>query len=76
LLEERGIEIGIRRVQAPVTAQHTSRHRPDEIEIAAGDQTPRAELAAQQVLSLPVHPALAGADISRIVSCLREALEQ
>jgi dTDP-4-amino-4,6-dideoxygalactose transaminase/acetyltransferase-like isoleucine patch superfamily enzyme len=42
----------------------------------AGDQTPRAEIAAQQVLSLPVHPALAGADITRIVSCLREALEQ
>jgi perosamine synthetase len=42
----------------------------------AADETPRASLAAQQVLSLPVHPALTGADISRIVSCVRESLEQ
>lgn len=40
------------------------------------DETPRAALAAQQVLSLPVHPALTGADVSRIVSCVRESLEQ
>ena len=42
----------------------------------ADDQTPRAAAAAQQVLSLPVHPALTGADVSRIVSCVRESLEQ
>ena len=41
----------------------------------AADETPRAALAAQQVLSLPVHPALTGADLSRIVSCVRESLE-
>jgi dTDP-4-amino-4,6-dideoxygalactose transaminase/acetyltransferase-like isoleucine patch superfamily enzyme len=39
------------------------------------DETPLAALAAQQVLSLPVHPALTKADISRIVSCLRVALD-
>jgi perosamine synthetase len=42
----------------------------------AADETPRAATAAQQVLSLPVHPALTGADVSRIVSCVRESLEQ
>ena len=41
----------------------------------AADETPRAALAAQQVLSLPVHPALTGADVSRIMSCVRESLE-
>ena len=40
------------------------------------DETPRAALAAQQVLSLPVHPGLTGADISRILTCVRENLEQ
>jgi dTDP-4-amino-4,6-dideoxygalactose transaminase/acetyltransferase-like isoleucine patch superfamily enzyme len=40
------------------------------------DETPRAALAAQQVLSLPVHPALTGADLSMIVSCVRESLEK
>ena len=42
-------------------------------QVTAG--TPRAATAAQQVLSLPVHPALTGADVSRIVSCVRESLE-
>ena len=40
------------------------------------DDTSCAALATQRVLSLPVHPALTGADISRIVSCIRENLEQ
>lgn len=38
------------------------------------DETPRAREAVGQVLSLPVHPALTGPDIDRIVSCVREAL--
>jgi dTDP-4-amino-4,6-dideoxygalactose transaminase/acetyltransferase-like isoleucine patch superfamily enzyme len=40
------------------------------------DQTPRALRAAAEVLSLPVHPALTAGDIGRIVSCVREALDQ
>jgi dTDP-4-amino-4,6-dideoxygalactose transaminase/acetyltransferase-like isoleucine patch superfamily enzyme len=40
------------------------------------DQTPRAMRAVGEVLSLPVHPALTAADIDRIVSCVREALDQ
>lgn len=38
------------------------------------DETPRAEQAAREVLSLPVHPALSGDDIDRIVACVRDAL--
>jgi dTDP-4-amino-4,6-dideoxygalactose transaminase/acetyltransferase-like isoleucine patch superfamily enzyme len=38
------------------------------------DQTPRASRFAQEVLSLPVHPALTDDDIDRIVACVREAL--
>jgi hypothetical protein len=38
----------------------------------AADATSRAALGAQQVLSLPVHPGLTGADISRVVTCVRE----
>jgi dTDP-4-amino-4,6-dideoxygalactose transaminase/acetyltransferase-like isoleucine patch superfamily enzyme len=40
------------------------------------DETPRALRAAREVLSLPVHPALTGTDVGRIVSCVREALAQ
>jgi dTDP-4-amino-4,6-dideoxygalactose transaminase len=39
------------------------------------DETPRAGRAAAEVLSLPVHPALTGGDIDRIVTCVREALD-
>jgi len=38
------------------------------------DPTPRARQAAAEVLSLPVHPALTGADIERIICCVRAAL--
>jgi len=38
------------------------------------DETPRASRAVTEVLALPVHPALAPADIDRIVSCVRTAL--
>jgi len=38
------------------------------------DDTPAAREAAGQVLSLPVHPALAAGDIDRIVRCAREAV--
>lgn len=38
------------------------------------DHTARAEQAARQVLSLPVGPALTGADIDRIVACVHAAL--
>jgi perosamine synthetase len=34
---------------------------------------PNAELASKQVLSLPVHPALTGADLERIVEAVRQA---
>ncbi len=40
----------------------------------ARDDTPRAARAAREVLSLPVHPALAGGDIDRIVAAVRGAL--
>ncbi len=38
------------------------------------DDTPNARRAAQEVLSLPVHPFLADEEIDRIVSAVREAL--
>jgi dTDP-4-amino-4,6-dideoxygalactose transaminase/acetyltransferase-like isoleucine patch superfamily enzyme len=38
------------------------------------DETPRADEAVRQVLSLPVHPALSDADIDRIVTSVRTAL--
>lgn len=37
--------------------------------------TPNADRAAREVLSLPVHPRLSPADLSRIVEVVREALE-
>lgn len=40
------------------------------------DETPRALRAVREVLSLPVHPALTADDVGRIVSCVREALDQ
>ena len=40
------------------------------------DETPRAQRAAAEVLSLPVHPALSAGDVGRIVSCVRDALGQ
>jgi dTDP-4-amino-4,6-dideoxygalactose transaminase/acetyltransferase-like isoleucine patch superfamily enzyme len=40
------------------------------------DRTPRAERAAREVLSLPVHPHLTSGNIDRIVSCVREALDR
>ena len=40
------------------------------------DGTPRAQRAVREVLSLPVHPALSADDLNRIVSCVREALDQ
>jgi perosamine synthetase len=40
------------------------------------DETLRAQRAAAEVLSLPVHPALSADDIGRIVSCVRAALTQ
>ncbi len=38
------------------------------------DPTPRASRAAAEVLSLPVHPAVTGAEVDRIVACVRAAL--
>ena len=38
------------------------------------DETPRAHEAARQVLSLPVHPALDGCGLDRIVEAVQEAL--
>jgi dTDP-4-amino-4,6-dideoxygalactose transaminase/acetyltransferase-like isoleucine patch superfamily enzyme len=38
------------------------------------DPTPRAGRAAAEVLALPVHPAVTGAGVDRIVACVREAL--
>jgi dTDP-4-amino-4,6-dideoxygalactose transaminase/acetyltransferase-like isoleucine patch superfamily enzyme len=38
------------------------------------DETPRARQAVREVLSIPVHPALTDADLSRIVFTIREAL--
>jgi dTDP-4-amino-4,6-dideoxygalactose transaminase len=38
------------------------------------DETPRASQAVREVVSLPVHPALADADLDRIVACVRESL--
>lgn len=38
------------------------------------DETPRAGRAAGEVLSLPVHPSLTSKDITRIVTCIRDAL--
>jgi perosamine synthetase len=38
------------------------------------DDTPRASRAVQQVLSLPVHPALSDSDLDRIVHCVQQAL--
>ena len=35
---------------------------------------PRAEAAAREVLSLPVHPALTESDLDRIVTAMREVL--
>lgn len=42
--------------------------------VVTSDATPRAEIAAREVLSLPVHPQVSGADVERIVSSLRDAL--
>ncbi len=38
------------------------------------DDTPRAKRAAEEVLSLPVHPALGDDEIDRIIAQVREAL--
>ena len=38
------------------------------------DETPRASLAAREVLALPVHPSLSDEDIDRIVASVREGL--
>jgi dTDP-4-amino-4,6-dideoxygalactose transaminase/acetyltransferase-like isoleucine patch superfamily enzyme len=38
------------------------------------DETPRAQRAVAEVLSLPVHPALSADDVGRIVSCVRDVL--
>lgn len=40
------------------------------------DETPRAQRAVSEVISLPVHPALTDDDINRIVSCVRGAFAQ
>jgi perosamine synthetase len=43
-------------------------------ELGLGDVSlPNAELASRQVLSLPVHPALTGEDLARIVDGVRQA---
>jgi dTDP-4-amino-4,6-dideoxygalactose transaminase/acetyltransferase-like isoleucine patch superfamily enzyme len=39
------------------------------------DATPRARRIVEQVLSLPVHPALTATDIHRVISCVRDALK-
>lgn len=38
------------------------------------DDTPRARLAAAEVLSLPVHPALEAGDLDRVIAAVRGAL--
>jgi dTDP-4-amino-4,6-dideoxygalactose transaminase len=43
-------------------------------EVVAGD-VPHARAAAQQVLSLPVHPSLSEADLDTIVGAVRESLD-
>jgi perosamine synthetase len=43
-------------------------------QLGMGDVSlPNAELASRQVLSLPVHPALTGADLERIIDGVRQA---
>ncbi len=44
-------------------------------ELVVMDPTPRAALAADQVLSLPVHPKLAEADLEHIAGALQNALD-
>lgn len=65
-LHQRGIGTGIH-YPAPV------HHQPLYQSLGYIDQLPHAERAAQEVLCLPVHPALSAADLERIifeVNCL------
>ncbi|HAC47267.1 MAG TPA: aminotransferase DegT [Chloroflexi bacterium] len=67
-LDARGIGTG---VYYPIPIHH----QPVYVERGYGGQSfPTAERLAQEVLSLPVHPALSDADLQRIVRSVREEL--
>ncbi len=48
--------------------------QPLYLELGIGDSFPAAERAAQEVLSLPVHPSLSASDLERIASAVNGAM--
>ena len=62
-LHAQGVGAG---VYYPVPVHHQRVYR----ELGYDDRLPHAERAAQEVLSLPVHPALTGEDLERIASAV------
>lgn len=64
-LKEKGIGTGIH-YPIPIHKQ------PYYVELGYRDSLPVSEKAADEVLSLPVHPALSGDDVQRIVKEIRE----
>ena len=64
-LRDHGIGVGVHYPPNHVQTAFAAWHRP----------LPQTELAAQQVLSLPFHPALTSQDASHVVDLLREALK-
>lgn len=65
LLQEKGIQVG---TYYPLPIHRQPMYR----ELGYSDSLPVAERASQQVISLPVHPALTSADLERIVEEVAE----
>jgi dTDP-4-amino-4,6-dideoxygalactose transaminase len=68
-LQERGVGTG---VYYPVPVHQQTVYRQ---ELGYDLVLPEAEKAAQEVLSLPVHPALSQADLETVVSAVNESTE-
>jgi perosamine synthetase len=61
------------REQGIGTAIHYPRpihHQPVYVSLGYDDVLPQAEAVAQQVLSLPIHPALSQSDLERVVAAV------